>query len=73
MLLILHIHFLDVLLIFPVLVFVVETDDGGSEPCGGGELQCYVVEVFLFGFVLLVGGFVHVGAAVLEFADGVCC
>ncbi len=73
MLLILHVHLLHVLSVFLVLVFVVDADDGGTEPCGGAELHGYVAEEFSFGFVLLVGGFGHVRAAVLQSADRFIC
>ena len=72
-LLVLHIHLSHVLSIFLVLVFIVGADDGGSEPEDGAELHGGVVEEFLFGFVLLVGCFGHVGMAVLESADGIGC
>lgn len=72
-LLILHVHFLHVLPVFLVLVLVVGADDGGAEPGGGAEFHGYVAEVFALGFVLLVGGFGHVGAAVLQFADRFGC
>lgn len=64
-LLIPHVDLLHVFPIFLVLVLVVGADDGGAEPGGRTEFHGYVAEVFPFGFVLLEGGFGHVGAAVL--------
>ena len=65
MLLVLYVHLLHVLPVFLVLVFLVGADDGETEPGDRAEFQGYVAEVLPLGFVLLVGGFGHVGAAVL--------
>lgn len=53
-----------------VLALVVGAQDGGAEPDDGAEPQGEVGEVPAGGSVLLVGGAGHVGAAVLELADG---
>ena len=56
--------------VFLVLVLVVRANDQGTEPGGRAEFHGEVAEVFLGRFVLLEGGFGHVGAPVLQFANG---
>lgn len=70
MLLILDVHLLHVFPIFLVLVLVVRADDQGTEPGGRAEPHGEVAEVFLGRLVLLEGRFGHVGAPVLQFANG---